>query len=118
MSSKYNCAKAGTSFLKVHNWRDPIGGNMVKPFELEVMIVSKDLLRNVVQMLPTASPRDVWSGTNQRRASKFKQQVVFLLQWVGMPEGDDSLILEKLEPNEETQLVEAGKLLKKLSYDS
>lgn len=77
MSSKYNCAKAGTSFLKVHNWRDPIGGNMVKPFELEVMIVSKDLLRNVVQMLPTASPRDVWSGTNQRRASKFKQQVVF-----------------------------------------
>lgn len=41
-----------------------------------------------------------------------------MLQWVGMPEGDDSLILEKLEPNEETQLVEAGKLLKKLSYDS
>lgn len=76
MSSKYNCAKAGTSFLKIHNWRDPIGGNMVKPFELEVMIVSKDLLRNVVQMLPTASPRGVWSGTNQRRASKFKQQVV------------------------------------------
>lgn len=77
MSSKYNCAKAGTSFLKIHNWRDPIGGNLVKPFELEVMVVSKeDLLRNVVQMLPTASPRDVWSGTNQRRASKFKQQVV------------------------------------------
>lgn len=57
MSSKYNCAKAGTSFLKIHNWRDPIGSNMVKPFELEVMVVSKeDLLRNVVQMLPTAKP--------------------------------------------------------------